>query len=166
MHIVSSLTSITTCVYRILYIHVCRVSFFFSTQDDTCYFQRVKQHVVSKVKGYRTAGNENGLASALSNAGPVGVAIHSARPGFRNYRSGVYDDPNCSTTTLDHAVSVVGYDNNAWIVRNRYLHYLSHKPIIGLPLMYTENNSNLYRSLLIISLKFGKTCFFLYIHVC
>ena len=83
----------------------------------------MKDHVACWVSGYKTAGNEAGLASALSNAGPVGVAIDCMQPGFRNYRSGVYDDPGCSKTDLNHAVTAIGYDSNAWIVRNRYLHF-------------------------------------------
>ena len=125
-----------TSITHMCVAYICRVVFFFSTQDESCKFNNVRNHVACKVTGYRTGGNENGLASALSNAGPVGVAIDCSRPGFRNYRSGIYDDRSCSTTRLNHAVTAIGYDSNSWIVRNRYLHYLSQEPIISL--MYTE----------------------------
>ena len=38
--------------------------------------------------------------------------------------AGVYDEPDCSTRALDHAVLVVGYgtdsDVDYWLVKNRY----------------------------------------------
>ena len=43
---------------------------------------------------------------------------------FQMYKSGVYNEPDCSTSVLDHAVLVVGYGTYQgsayWLVKNRY----------------------------------------------
>ncbi|KAF0703314.1 cathepsin L1-like [Aphis craccivora] len=33
-------------------------------------------------------------------------------------KSGVYDDPVCSSNTVNHAMLLVGYTKNAWILKN------------------------------------------------
>ena len=43
---------------------------------------------------------------------------------FPKHRDGVYDDPACDTTELNHAVVVVGWGNlngiDFWIIRNSW----------------------------------------------
>lgn len=34
------------------------------------------------------------------------------------FRSGIYDDPACSSTTVNHAMLLVGYTKTAWILKN------------------------------------------------
>ena len=61
---------------------------------------------------------------AVAIAGPVAVAIDASHFSFQFYHSGVYDEPECSPTLLDHEVLVVGYGNyqgkDYWLVKNRY----------------------------------------------
>lgn len=53
--------------------------------------------------------NEMALAEACKEKGPISVAIDGAWISFRFYKSGVYYEPQCFTTKLNHGVLVVGY---------------------------------------------------------
>ncbi|KAJ3436571.1 hypothetical protein M0812_18630 [Anaeramoeba flamelloides] len=69
-------------------------------------------------------GDETALASACAKYGPISVAVDASQDSFVNYQSGVYYEPKCTTTYLDHAVLVVGYGTvdgiKAWIVKNSW----------------------------------------------
>lgn len=75
-------------------------------------------------KGYLVTnpGDEAHLQLALAIDGPVTVAIH-ANENFMNYRTGVFDDPDCSKST-NHAVLIVGYGTengkDYWLVKNSW----------------------------------------------
>jgi len=70
-------------------------------------------------------GSEQALASALSQVGPISVAIDASQRGFQQYHQGVYYDPYCSSSQLNHAVLAVGYGgewggDSYWIVKNSW----------------------------------------------
>ncbi len=60
---------------------------------------------------------------AVANVGPIAVAIDSLHTSFYFYSSGVYDEPQCSSTQLAHTVIVVGYDtfNNGTVIKDYYI---------------------------------------------
>jgi len=57
--------------------------------------------------------------------GPIAVGVDASPDGFGYYKEGVFSDPSCSTTDLDHAVVLYGYGTTArgtdfWIVKNSW----------------------------------------------
>jgi len=90
----------------------------------TCKYSQ--QNVGASITGYRfvNSGSELELELAITLQ-PVSVAIDASRKSFMLYQSGVYSDPKCSTTNLDHAVLAVGYGVDAsgvqyYIIKNSW----------------------------------------------
>jgi cathepsin L len=69
------------------------------------------------------SSNEDSLKEAVAGH-VVAIAIDASNWSFQQYKTGVYDEPKCSSTSLDHAVAAVGYGNEGgkdyWIVRNSW----------------------------------------------
>lgn len=65
-------------------------------------------------------GNEAQLALVVARYGPTSVSIDSSLLSFQFYRSGIYRDSFCSSTRLNHAVVVVGFGPDYWILKNSW----------------------------------------------
>ena len=67
--------------------------------------------------------NETALAAAVAMQ-PVVTAVDASHSSFQFYNGGIYDEPSCSSTLLDHVVLIVGYGSedgqDYWIVQNSW----------------------------------------------
>lgn len=78
-------------------------------KDGKCRYSR--RNIGAKDTGFMDIpqGSETHLTHALATVGPVSVAIDASHESFQFYRSGVYNEPECSPEDLDHGVLAVGY---------------------------------------------------------
>ena len=92
----------------------------------TDYYKQCKYNpntIGAKIKTFQNVGpfgSEEALAKAVAENGPVSVAVDAS--GFHHYRGGIYYERYCrnDASGLNHAVLVVGYGPNYWIVKNSY----------------------------------------------
>ncbi|KAJ8289483.1 hypothetical protein GJAV_G00001810 [Gymnothorax javanicus] len=99
-------------------------SYPYEAKDGECRFK--PESIGATCTGYVNipSMNEAALQEAVANIGPVSVAIDAGHPTFQLYTSGVYDEPECSSSDLDHGVLAVGYGSEEgkdfWLVKNSW----------------------------------------------
>ncbi|ESO95452.1 hypothetical protein LOTGIDRAFT_117223 [Lottia gigantea] len=98
-------------------------SYPYTARDGKCHFNRA--NVGATDVGFTDIPrfSEANLQQAVATVGPVSVAIDASRSTFHFYKSGVYSDPECSSTRLDHGVLAVGYGTEGsdyWLVKNSW----------------------------------------------
>lgn len=99
-------------------------SYPYTARDGHCHFN--KNSVGDRIKAYKDvpSGSEPALEKAVATVGPISVAIDASHYSFQHYSSGVYYEPQCSSSVLDHGVTVVGYGalsgNKYYIVKNMW----------------------------------------------
>jgi cathepsin L len=99
-------------------------SYPYTARDGTCRYNAANSG--GSISSYKDvqAGSETALQSAVATIGPVSVAIDASHNSFQFYKSGVYNEPLCSSKNLDHGVLAVGYGTDAgkdyWIVKNSW----------------------------------------------
>lgn len=62
--------------------------------------------------------DENSIETAVAHIGPVAVSINATPKSFQLYSDGVYDDDACTADKVNHAMLVVGYGKDYWILKN------------------------------------------------
>jgi len=100
-------------------------SYPYEAQQGDCRYD--PNNVGATLRSYvDVAQDEESLQEASATIGPISVAIDASHSDFQHYRGGVYDPPQCSSTQLDHGVTVVGYgtDSNSgldyWLIKNSW----------------------------------------------
>lgn len=99
-------------------------SYPYEARDGKCRFKA--ENVGATDSGFKDieAGSEDDLTNALATVGPISVAIDASQSSFQFYHTGVYSDPSCSSTQLDHGVTAVGYGTlngkDYYIVKNSW----------------------------------------------
>uniref|UniRef100_A0A3B1K8D0 Cathepsin L.1 n=1 Tax=Astyanax mexicanus TaxID=7994 RepID=A0A3B1K8D0_ASTMX len=87
--------------------------------------QTEESYPYTEKEGKCRFNKEKVYATSVATEGPISADIDVSRITFRLYDSGVYDDPFCSSSSLNHAVLVVGYDvtvngQKYWLVKNSW----------------------------------------------
>jgi C1A family cysteine protease len=82
---------------------------------------------ITKLVSYGTAGasgDEAALQQTVYERGPGVIAIDASHTSFQLYSGGVYSEPACSQSALDHYMGVVGYGVDGatpyWILENSW----------------------------------------------
>lgn len=101
------------------------MSYPYQAQQERCRF--IRADIGADDTGFQDIpqGDEQKLKEAVGTVGPVSVAIDASHRSFQFYESGIYYEPMCSQTQLDHGVLVAGYGINEddieyWLVKNSW----------------------------------------------
>ncbi|KAK8840809.1 hypothetical protein M9Y10_027631 [Tritrichomonas musculus] len=95
----------------------------YTARDGNCRFDECPH--IGTISKYVNIieGDEDDLYEKVQ-LGPVAVAIDASTWSFTLYKEGIYDEPLCSPTNLDHGVGCVGFGTengvSYWIVRNSW----------------------------------------------
>jgi len=95
-----------------------------ATGPNTCeYTVANKVATISNYKDIPT-GSESDLLVAVYQQ-PTSVAIDASQQSFQFYSGGVYNEPLCSSTNLDHGVLAIGFGvyqgtTDYWLVKNSW----------------------------------------------
>jgi len=99
-------------------------SYPYTAEDGECVYK--PSLAIGGASGYVdiNAGNETEMMMAIAANGPVSIGIDASQSSFQFYSDGVYDEPACSSTELDHGVLAAGYGTlggkDFWLVKNSW----------------------------------------------
>ncbi|XP_042910706.1 cathepsin L-like peptidase isoform X2 [Parasteatoda tepidariorum] len=96
----------------------------YKEKEGKCMFDDSK--VGATCSGYKILpkGDVEELKKTVATIGPVAAAFNGHLDSFHDYKRGIYDDKDCKSDDLNHAVLVVGYgtedDTDYWLIRNSW----------------------------------------------
>jgi cathepsin L len=98
-------------------------SYPYTAEDGTCHYSAANRGATMKSYVNVNTGDENDLQTKV-HLGPTSVAIDASHSSFQFYSSGVYSEPDCSSTQLDHGVLAIGWgvyqNTDYWLVKNSW----------------------------------------------
>ncbi|CAI5447906.1 unnamed protein product [Caenorhabditis angaria] len=77
------------------------------------------KQIVANISTYLLGSTEDHIAQLVGSKGPVVVCANFATNKNRFYHGGIAEDPECGTEPT-HALIVVGYTPDYWILKNTY----------------------------------------------
>ena len=99
-------------------------SYPYVARDETCRYNPANSGATERSYIDVAHENEDALTQAIATVGPISVAIDASHQSFQLYHNGVYYEPDCSETALDHGVLAVGYGTDSgsdmYIVKNSW----------------------------------------------
>nr|2VHS_A Chain A, CATHSILICATEIN [Homo sapiens]2VHS_B Chain B, CATHSILICATEIN [Homo sapiens]2VHS_C Chain C, CATHSILICATEIN [Homo sapiens]2VHS_D Chain D, CATHSILICATEIN [Homo sapiens] len=99
-------------------------SYPYEATEESCKYNP-KYSVANDVGFVDIPKQEKALMKAVATVGPISVAIDAGHESFLFYKEGIYFSSDCSSSSLNHAMLVVGYgfiSNNQkyWLVKNSW----------------------------------------------
>ncbi|KAJ8983092.1 hypothetical protein NQ317_007134 [Molorchus minor] len=88
------------------------------SRQQKCHFDKHRAIVNITSWSVLPARDERALKIAVANIGPIAASINASPHTFQLYHSGIYDDPTCTSNHVNHAMLIVGYTKDAWILKN------------------------------------------------
>lgn len=97
----------------------------FIEKADTCKYQPKMTKATLESFERIPSGDEERMKEVVGTIGAVAAAMDASLKTFQFYKSGVFNDRNCSSTRLDHGVTVIGYNTTEdgleyWLVKNSW----------------------------------------------
>lgn len=92
------------------------VDYPYVSKQTRCRF--VRQMALVNITSWNIIKSEEALQAAVATIGPIAVSLNAAPKTFQLYGKGIYDDVNCSSVKVNHAMLVVGYTADFWILKN------------------------------------------------
>ncbi|XP_044231274.1 procathepsin L-like [Thunnus albacares] len=101
-------------------------SYPYEAEDGECRYNPA--NIGANCTGYVKMQGEDALKKAVATIGPVSIRMDACHKSFQLYESGVYDEPHCQSSVLNHAMLAVGYGTenglDYWLVKNSWgLHW-------------------------------------------
>jgi len=97
----------------------------YEAQTKHCRFKN--ESVGARISSFKDieTGSEAALQDAVKNIGPVSGALDASHSSFQLYSHGVYYEPACSPTNLDHGTNIIGYGSDGtgmdyYIIKNMW----------------------------------------------
>jgi cathepsin L len=98
-------------------------SYPYTAEDGTCNYNAANSGATLTSYVNVNTGDENDL-QVKTYTGPTSVAIDASQSSFQFYSGGVYYEPACSSTQLDHGVLSIGWGTSSgtqyWLVKNSW----------------------------------------------